>query len=125
MKLPRPFKKALIYEDSKVYVCLANFPIVRGHTIIVWKKSVSDLQKLSKKEYEYLMDKVDEVRNALIKTLKVKKVYLVYMDEINQVHWHLFPRYNKKGFNIFNHKSSKLTDFSLTNEIKLNLKIKW
>ena len=123
-KLPKPFEQAIIYDDSKLYVCLANYPIVKGHTVIVWKKSVTDLHLLSNKDYEYLMDKVDEVRNALMKTLKVKKVYLIYMDEANHVHWHLIPRYNEKGFDVFQHKPNKLTDFSLTNKIKSNLKIK-
>ncbi len=123
-KLPKPFDNTIIYEDSKLYFCLAKYPIAKGHTVVVWKKSVSDLNLLSKKDYEYLMDKVDEVRNALIKTLKVKKVYLIYMDEANQVHWHLVPRYNKKGFDVFQHKPSKLTDFSLTKKIKDNLVLK-
>jgi diadenosine tetraphosphate (Ap4A) HIT family hydrolase len=70
------------------------------------------------------MDKVDEVRNALLKTLKLKKVYLIYMDETNQVHWHLIPRFNEKGFDVFKHKPGKLTDFSLTNKIKDNLVLK-
>lgn len=70
------------------------------------------------------MDKVDEIRNALLKTLNVEKVYLIYMDEANQVHWHLVPRFNEKGFNIFHHKPEKLTDFSLTQKIKKNLVLK-
>ena len=119
-KLPKPFKEAMIYEDKKLYSCLANYPITKGHTIIVWKTNVKDLHLLSKKDYEYLMDKVDEIRNALLKTLKIKKVYLVYMDEANQVHWHLIPRYNEKGFDILEHKPSKLKDFSLTERIKKN-----
>ncbi|MBU0667111.1 MAG: HIT family protein [Nanoarchaeota archaeon] len=123
-KLPKPFDKAMIYENSKLYVCLANYPIVKGHTIIVWKESVTDLHLLSKKDYEHLMDKVDEIRNALLKTLKIKKVYLIYMDETNQVHWHLVPRYNERGFDVFQHKPSKLTDFSLTQKIKRNLVLK-
>jgi len=84
-KLPKPFEQAIIYEDTKLYVCLANYPIAKGHTVIIWKKSVQDLHLLQKKDYEYLMDKVDEIRNALIKTLKVKKVYLIYMDEDEQI----------------------------------------
>lgn len=123
-KLPKPIKQAIIYDDSKLYACLANYPLIKGHTVIVWKKSVADLHLLSKKDYEYLMDKVDEIRNALLKTLKVKKVYLIYMDEANQVHWHLVPRYNEKGFNIFKHDPKELTDFSLTNKIKKNLILK-
>jgi len=120
-RLPKPFKKAIIYEDDKLYACLANFPIVKGHTVVVWKKSVKDLHLLSRMDYEYLMDKVDEIRNALLKTLKIKKVYLIYMDEANQVHWHLVPRYNEKGFDALLHKPSKLRDFFLAAKIKNNL----
>jgi len=123
-KLPKPLGQAMIYEDSKLYACLANYPIVRGHAVVVWKKSVSDLHLLSKKDYEYLMDKVDEVRNALIRTLKVKKVYLIYMDEVNQVHWHLIPRFNEKGFDIFQHKPAKIINFSLAEKIKDNFILK-
>ncbi len=122
MKLPIPIPKALIYEDKRLYTCLANYPITKGHTVIVWKKPTTDLHLLSKKDYEYLMIKVDETRNALLKTLKIKKVYLIYADETNQVHWHLIPRYNKKGFDILTHKPSKLTSFSIVEKIKKNLK---
>ena len=120
--LPESIEGAMIYEDSKVYVCLANYPIAEGHSVVVWKKSVSDLHLLSKKDYEYLMDRVDEIRNALLKSLKLKKVYLVYMDEANQVHWHLIPRYNEKGFDVFLHKPKRLKDFSLARKIRDNLK---
>ena len=123
-KLPKPYKNAMIYEDTKLYACLANFPIVKGHTVIVWKKSVSDLHLLSKKDYEYLMDKVDEIRNALIRTLRIKKVYLTYLDEAKQVHWHLVPRYDEKGYNVFLHKPKKIKDFSLAKKIKENLVLK-
>lgn len=119
--LPKTSRKALIYQDDKVYVCLANSPIVKGHTIVVWKKKISDLHLLSKNDYEYLMDKVDEVRNGLIKTLGVKKVYLMYMDEVNHVHWHLIPRFNVKGFNLLKHNPSKLKDFSLALKIRKSL----
>lgn len=119
--LPTPYKEAIIYEDKKLYACLANFPIVKWHTVVVRKKIVSDLHLLSKKDYEYLMLKVDEIRNAMLQTLKLKKVYLIYMDEINQVHRHLIPRYNEKWFDILEHKPSKLKNFSLAKKIKNNL----
>ena len=123
-KLPKPFKEAIIYQDAKLYACLANYPIVKGHTVIVWKKSVPDLHLLSRRDYEYLMDKVDEIRTALIKTLKIQKVYLTYLDEAKQVHWHLVPRFNEKGYNIFLHKPKKIKDFSLVDKIKEHLILK-
>ena len=124
MRFKKPNKKAIIYEDKKLYVCLANRPITVGHTIVVWKKKVSDLHLLSMSDYEYLMGVVDFTRNALLKALKIKKVYLIYMDEANQVHWHLIPRYNTKGFNLLIHKPKLLKDFSLVIEIRKAFKTK-
>jgi len=112
----------MFYEDKKLYICLANYPISRGHTIIVWKKAITDLHLLSEKDYDYLMDKVDQARNALLKTSNINKVYLVYMDEVKHVHWHLIPRYNEQGFDVLTHKPKKLKDFSLAGKIKGNFK---
>src|SRR3990167_4586495 len=115
--LPEPNKNAIIYEDDKLYVCLASNPIAGGHTVVVWKDDVADLHLLNAGDYEYLMYYVDVVRNALLKTLNIEKVYLVYMDEAKHVHWHLVPRYNEKGYNVFRHDPEELKDFSLAGEI--------
>ncbi len=117
-KLPIPPKEAIIYEDEKLYICLASFPITKGHTVIVWKDKVEDLHSLSRKDYEYLMDTVDITRNILLEKLKVEKVYLMYMDEVKQVHWHLIPRYEESGTNIFSHSPVEIHDFSLAQILK-------
>lgn len=117
--LDNPNPSSIFYDDENVYACLADYPLTRGHSIVVWKKPVTDLHLLNPKEYEYLMEVVDKVRNALMKTLKVEKVYLMYMDEIKHVHWHLVPRYSQMGFNLLKHKPKKIKDYSLA--AKLNL----
>jgi diadenosine tetraphosphate (Ap4A) HIT family hydrolase len=122
--LPKPYKNAIIYEDKNLYACLANEPIVRGHTVVVWKDRVSDLHLLTRKDYEYLMERVNDIRNAMLKALKVKKVYLLYMDEVKQVHWHLVPRYSVTGFKNLLQKTAKITDFSLDDKIRNCLSIK-
>jgi diadenosine tetraphosphate (Ap4A) HIT family hydrolase len=114
-------KKSIIYEDEMLYVCLAKYPITVGHTIVAFKKGISDLSKLSDRDYDYLMDTVFAARNALMEALKVKKVYLVYMDETKHVHWHLVPRYKEKGFDVFKNQASAIKDFSLAEKIKKNL----
>ncbi len=119
--LLRAPKKSIIYEDELLYVCLAKYPIAKGHTVVVFKQNVSDLSKLPDRDYDYLMDTVFAARNALIKTLKVKKVYLVYMDETKHVHWHLIPRYKEKGFDAFKKEPSVIKDFFLVHKIKKNL----
>ena len=111
--LPIPPQQAILFEDEKLYICLASFPLTRGHTVIVWKDKVEDLHLLGLNEYEYLMDMVDVTRDALQKALGVEKVYIMYMDEIKQVHWHLVPRYNEQGMNILMHTPTETKDFSL------------
>jgi diadenosine tetraphosphate (Ap4A) HIT family hydrolase len=121
VNLLRASKKSIIYEDGLLYVCLAKFPITVGHTIVAFKKDVTDLSKLPDRDYDYLMDTVFAARNALMKTLKVKKVYLVYMDETKHVHWHLIPRYKEKGFDIFKKEVIATKDFSLAHKIHKNI----
>ncbi|NUM25836.1 MAG: HIT family protein [Candidatus Buchananbacteria bacterium] len=117
-QLPTPPKKAIIYEDDKLYACLASRPITVGHVVVVWKKDVNDIHLLNDRDYSYLMAAVDILRDAMLKALKVKKIYLIYMDEVNHVHWHLVPRYNEKGYDVFSHKPAVLKNFSLTAKIK-------
>ena len=118
--LPIPPKEALIYEDEKLYVCLASFPLTVGHTVIVWKNKVEDLHSLSRKDYEYLMDMVDITRSMLLEKCNVEKVYLMYMDEVKQVHWHLIPRYEESGMNVLAHSPAETQDFSLATDLKSN-----
>ncbi len=122
--LPIAPKESIIYEDEHLYACLAIDSIVKGHTVIVWKKEVKDLHLLPDRDYDYLMDTIFAVRNALLETLRLNKVYLIYMDESNHVHWHLVPRHEEKGFDLFKHKPKKLKDFSLAKKIKANLVFK-
>lgn len=118
MGLSAPPRESVVYEDKKLYVCLASYPITRGHTVVVWKGDSEDINALSCEEYDYIMNIVDVTRDALLKTLGVEKVYLLYMDEIKKVHWHLVPRYEEKGFNIFLHEPKENKDFSLAGVLK-------
>lgn len=122
--LPKPYKNAIIYEDKKLYACLANEPIVDGHAVVVWKDRVADLHLLDREDYEYLMGRVNEIRSAMLEALGVEKVYLLYMDEAKQVHWHLVPRYRKMGFENFGQKPGKIRDFSLDDRIRKCLRVK-
>ena len=121
--LPAPYPESLIYQDAKLYCCLAAYPLTKGHSVVVWKSPVSDLHLLSREDYLYLMEKVDLLRNALIRALNLEKVYLMYMDETNQVHWHLVPRYNEKGYDILMHQPTETHDFSLASAIRNELTV--
>lgn len=118
MPLPTPPKSSIVYDDAHVYAALAFNPIAKGHTVVVWKRSVSDLHLLSCAELEHLMDVVDLVRDALLEMLKLEKVYLIYMDEARHVHWHLVPRYNEQGFNVFRHAPKRVRTFPLAPRLR-------
>lgn len=119
-KLPQPIDGAIYYENEHLYVCLANFPITKGHSVVVWKKNTPDIHLLERHEYEHLMDTVDQARNAMLKTLGIDKVYMMYMDEVKQVHWHLIPRYKQAGFNILSHNPKPLKKTALASQLKNN-----
>ncbi|OGZ12290.1 MAG: hypothetical protein A2942_00855 [Candidatus Lloydbacteria bacterium RIFCSPLOWO2_01_FULL_50_20] len=116
-KLPFPPSEAIIFSDEKLYVCLASYPLTRGHVIVAWKDDVIDLHSLFRADYEYLMDIVDIARNSLLEMYHVEKVYLLYLDEVKHVHWHLVPRYEEKGLNVLNHTPSKTEDFGDMEEL--------
>lgn len=122
MALPRPPAAAVLFRDDKLTACLASFPITEGHAIVAWNRRVRDLHRLSRPDYEHLMDAVEDVRDALMAALGVKKVYLLYMDEAEHVHWHLIPRYGVKGYTLLAHRPKKLRDLSLAAKVRKHLK---
>lgn len=122
MAFPEPAPGSIIFRDDKITACLASFPLSKGHTIVAWNAPVRDLHLLSRREYERLMRAVEDVRDALMAALKVKKVYLLYMDEAEHVHWHLIPRYGAKGFTLLAHEPKALKDVSLAAKVKAKLR---
>ena len=122
--LPKPIKGAIFYEDKALYACLANNPQSKGHCVVVWKKHIKDIHSLKRKDFLHLMDITGLVHNALLKLTKTKKVYMMYLDEIKHVHWHLIPRYQIAGYALLKTKSKKLKkqDLALAKKLKLELK---
>lgn len=117
-RLPVPPPEAIIHKNDSLYVCLASFPLTRGHSIVAWNKPVKDLNLLDREEYDQLMRAVEKTRAILMDILSIEKVYLLYMDEVQHVHWHLIPRYKQKGYTVLNHQAEKLEDFHLAARIK-------
>lgn len=120
--LPKPPRESIIYEDKNVYACLALEPIAEGHTVVAWKRGVKDIHDLSCDEYDHLMSVVDLTRDAMLNVLNIEKVYLLYMDEAKHVHWHLVPRRNEKGFDVFSHKPRKAKSFPLAKSLRESAK---
>jgi diadenosine tetraphosphate (Ap4A) HIT family hydrolase len=113
---------SVYFEDNRLFVALARDSITKGHTVVVWKVPIIDINQMATEDYEYLMDVVNVTRKTLKDYYSVEKVYLLYMDETNHVHFHLIPRYKEVGFSIFNHTTTQLVDFPDANKLALNFK---
>jgi len=120
-EFPEPKKGTVFYNDKKVRACLAFDPIIKGHSILEWKKHVEDLNDLKLEDYNYLIKFVYKVRFALKKAYNVPKVYVAYLDEACHVHFHFFPRKNTdvSGFYLMCCKKTKVPiDFSIIPKLK-------
>ncbi len=93
----------IIYEDDVVMAFLDIRPISEGHTIVIPKKHIQDLESLS---YEELFDMSSTVKNiglAMIRGLEVKG-YSIFLDNksaanqhVPHVHFHIVPRAKGDG----------------------------
>ena len=121
--LPIPFTGAIFFENEVLYACVANYPIAKGHCVVVWKDDLADLHLLTEADYVLLMEAVEQVRCALLDHYQADKVYLLYMDEIKHVHWHLIPRTGKDmGFTLLEHNPKLFQDKLLAEALKKKMK---
>lgn len=111
-------KNSIFFEDVRVIVALAFEPLTKGHSVVIWKEVREDIHELNTEDYEYLMDVVEVTRDSLRKMYGVEKVYVMYLDEVNWVHWHLVPRYDEKGFNVLKHTPETIHDFEDAEELR-------
>ncbi|MFH1661545.1 MAG: HIT domain-containing protein [Candidatus Falkowbacteria bacterium] len=93
-----------IYEDDKVMAFLDILPISPGHTIVVPKTHVSDLENLEDGVLCAMTIAIKKIGKAVMEGLDVKgySVFLDNKDAANQhvphAHFHLVPR--KEGDNL-------------------------
>ncbi|MFH1841225.1 MAG: HIT domain-containing protein [Candidatus Nealsonbacteria bacterium] len=119
-EFPDPKERSVFFDNKKLYACLAFHPVVEGHTIVVWKTDVEDLNDLSFSNYQYFMETVYRTRKALLSFFKTDKVYLAYLDEARHVHMHLLPRKKDsqiKGFQLMIQPQKEIAD--LMNKARL------
>jgi len=119
-QFPEPKSGSIFYQDANLYACLAFNPIVDGHTIVVWRADVEDMNDLNAKDYQHLMDTVFRIRAILMRAYHAPKVYIIYIDDnIRHVHVHLVPRTEdqEKGFKLLAHPQRESVDLSKVSEL--------
>ena len=92
-----------VYEDSVVVAFLDILPMSPGHTIIVPKKHVADVENLSDDELCAMTVVLKKIGKAMIDGLGVKG-YSVFLDNksaanqhVPHTHFHIVPRKEGDG----------------------------
>ena len=92
-----------VYEDDKVMAFFDILPISPGHTIIVPKKHVADMENLPDDVISAMAVSVKKIGKATMDGLGVKG-YSVFLDNksaanqhVPHVHFHLVPRAEGDG----------------------------
>src|SRR5690348_5734336 len=81
-----------IYEDAKTYAFLDIEPFFPGHTLVVPKTQVDQIDELPPEDYEALWTTVRKLSKHLRTTLGAKRtVHLVMGFDVPHTHVHLLP----------------------------------
>lgn len=82
----------VLYEDKHCLVILDINPIRPGHTLVIPKQHVSDINGLSDERYVAIMAVVKQMSHHLQKNLNPVKVGLAVVGlDIDHLHIHLVP----------------------------------
>ena len=106
--------RQMLYEDNLIYVMLDDFPISRGHTLVMTKEHISDISLGGLTLGGVLGETSALAARALKKSLNPEKIYIAsFNEEIQHLHFHLIPRYeiDRKGFDHLNSKRGKLENY--------------
>lgn len=107
-------EKQFLYEDEKSYVMLDDFPISKGHSLVILKNHVADISSVKSEDAEELGRITALIAGALQDAFTPKKIYVVSLcEEVKHFHYHLIPRYeeDKKGFVHFMGPRKKLENY--------------
>lgn len=92
----------IVYEDEQLISFLDIDPIHEGHVLIVPKKHVDSIEKLSDDE---LIDIMRVARKVVVtlKTVYGNESYSIMQNggkfcDYGHAHFHVFPRYDNDGF---------------------------
>jgi histidine triad (HIT) family protein len=92
-----------IYHDSNIIAILDKYPIDKGHSLVIPKKSYERLTDMSNQDVAELFSKIPKIANAIIKATNADGFSLAQNNGkaakqiIPHVHVHIIPRYNSTG----------------------------
>lgn len=104
----------MVYEDEVLLAILEDFPMSRGHTLVILKEHHPDLTTVSPADAGAMGSSVARIAAAIKNALgAAKMIYVASIGEqVQHVHYHLIPRYEEdtKGYCFFMSSRGCLTD---------------
>lgn len=92
-----------VYEDNKVLAFFDILPISPGHTIVVPKKHVADVENMPLEDFNAMAQVVKKIGKVMLESLDVKG-YSIFLDNksaanqhVPHVHFHVVPRKEGDG----------------------------
>lgn len=91
-------KERIIVSTQYSFAFPTNIPIVPGHTLILPKRCVLNLEDLSKEEFLDLFDLIRRIKKSLIKTFNAEGFNIAYNEgklagqNVPHLHVHVLPR---------------------------------
>jgi len=83
-----------VIELDSTYVVLGDHQFYKGYTLLLSKIHTPELHLLPSKFKQKLLMEVSIVGEAVYKTFYPNKLnYELLGNEVQHIHWHLFPRY--------------------------------
>jgi len=83
-----------VYELKSSYVVLGDHQFYKGYVLLLSKIHLPELHMLPSSFKKELLNEVGIVGEALYKAFQPRKLnYELLGNEVQHVHWHLFPRY--------------------------------
>ena len=92
-------KQGLIYEDETCFVILNEYPISKGHVLVLSKKHFGDMLAVDDKTLSHCIVVAKEIASRIAETLKPTGIKLIInmdgAEELPHMHMHIIPVYGK------------------------------
>lgn len=107
----------IVYEDEKLLAFLDINPFNKGHVLIIPKKHFAKLHLTDDLYLEDVLKVAKKIAIAQMKAFNTEKYnLLVYGDDVDHFHIHVYPRFINDDIKLWGHKSYKEGEIEETAE---------